>query len=70
MLSEPEWLTNPAAFRFKLQGAPGTYAMDVSTNLQQWTTVTNFLSPGGSVSFTDTTVGGAPRRFYRARAAP
>lgn len=70
VLSEPEWLTNPAAFRFKLQGAPGTYAIEVSTNLQQWTTVTNFLFPGGSVSFTDTAVGGAPRRFYRARAGP
>ena len=70
MLSEPEWLTNPAAFGFKLQGVPGTYAIEVSTNLQQWTKVTDFLSPGGSMSFTDTAVGVAPGRFYRARAAP
>jgi hypothetical protein len=70
LLSTPEWLANPVAFRFKLQGPPGNYAIEVSTNLQQWATMTNLLSPGGVVSFTDTTADGRSQRYYRARAVP
>jgi hypothetical protein len=69
-LSEPEWLSGPAAFRFKMDGSPRSYVIEVSTNFVQWTTLTNFLSPGGLVPITDTTVNGNPRRYYRARALP
>jgi hypothetical protein len=70
LLSTPEWLANPVAFRFKLQGPPGNYAIEVSTNLQQWATMTNLLSPGGLVPFTDTTADGRSQRYYRARGVP
>ena len=56
-----------AQFTFTLLGEAGrSYTIQASTNLVNWTVVTNFLSGSGTNQFTDATVANFNRRFYRA----
>ena len=43
-----------------------SYTIEASTNLVNWTAVTNFVSATGTNQFTDTTAPNFNRRFYRA----
>jgi|GEM_PF-2827796 len=53
-------------FAFKLELSAGaTGHIEYSTDLQHWTTWTNFESPNTTIQFNDPQAGG-PRRFYRA----
>ncbi|MCI0536078.1 MAG: SBBP repeat-containing protein [Verrucomicrobiales bacterium] len=64
------WLPE-GAFHFSLAGQVGvTYGIDVSTNLMDWTTVTNLASPSGLIEFSDLTTTTFPVRFYRAIWSP
>jgi hypothetical protein len=57
-------------FRFTLAGVPGgSLRIEASTNLVDWSALTNLVNPTGTVTFTDHAPG-ATRRFYRAVAAP
>jgi hypothetical protein len=50
-----------------LTGEPGrTNAIEVSTNLVDWTCQTNLFSPTGTVQWDDAPPAGSNRRFYRA----
>ena len=52
-----------------LTGEPGhTHAIEVSTNLVDWTRPTNLFNPTGTVQWSDTPPGDGNRRFYRALA--
>ena len=54
-------------FRFTLHGEAGrSYTLQASTNLMNWTALTNFVSATGTNQFTDATAANFPRRFYRA----
>ncbi|MBA4149357.1 MAG: family 10 glycosylhydrolase [Verrucomicrobia bacterium] len=56
------------SLRFVMEGEPGySYSIDVSTNLIQWTTLTNLLNESGSVEFIDPDSSNQARRFYRSR---
>ncbi len=69
----PPRLTNPhlgaQGFSFTLNGAPAqSYAIDVSTNLLNWSMVgAATTSAGGETLFTDTNQAPLGARFYRAR---
>jgi len=53
-------------FRFGLQGSPGSLCwIETSTNLPQWTFLTNITLGASPVMLTNAMVG--PRRFFRAR---
>src|SRR5439155_19613782 len=53
--------------RFSILSAPGqSYAIQASTDLIHWTTLTNCVSPTGTNQFIDATGTGSSRRFYRA----
>ena len=54
------------SFVFQGAGEPGAFAIDASTNLQNWTEVTNLFSTNGTFQFTDW-LSNAPARFFRAR---
>jgi hypothetical protein len=41
-----------------------TYAVQISTDLVNWTGVTNILNSTGVFDYTDAT-GGSPKKFYR-----
>jgi len=47
-----------------------TYAIQASTNLVTWTTLTNLLNSGGTFQFTDSDPPTFSQRFYRARWVP
>jgi hypothetical protein len=48
-------------------GANGqTFAMESSTNLAKWTALTNVTITNGTAQFTDPSVPGLGRRFYKA----
>ena len=52
-----------------LTGEPGhTNAIEVSTNLVDWTWHTNLFNPKGTVQWDDTPPAGSTRQFYRALA--
>ncbi len=54
------------AFRFGIQGTPGSPCrIESSTNLPQWSFLTNFTLTGTSAMLTNTMTG--PRRFFRVR---
>ena len=53
-----------------LQGAPGTYAIQWSSDRAQWTNLTTIVLGGSNQSYNDTTPGGSGRRFYRAVPMP
>jgi hypothetical protein len=58
------------AFQFGISGPPGAYTILDSTNLTVWSELGVTTNNLGSISFTDTTANGSPRKFYRVRAAP
>jgi len=66
-------LTNPQvnpdrSFRGVLQAQLNqSYIVEISTNLANWTTLTNFLATNVSMPFIDVTATNAHQRFYRAR---
>jgi len=70
ILSEPEFLPG-GVFQFKIQGSTNrSYFIEISTNVTDWTTLTNFLYTNGFMPFADPTSAGVTNRFYRARLAP
>lgn len=57
----------PAGLELSLAGpASGTYVIEASTNLTDWTAISTNSGVTGSVVFTDTTAASYSRRFYRA----
>ncbi len=59
-------LTN-GAFDMVLIGKAGTnYGFDVSTNLTDWSRLTNRISANGAIRLVDDTAANYPARFYRA----
>jgi hypothetical protein len=57
-------------FSFKVSGQSGPdYAIEISTNLKQWSNVFITNSPGLPFNWTDTNVA-APQRFYRVKPGP
>lgn len=58
----------PSGFAYTLQVESGrTYRIETSSNLTNWTEITNFVSAGTSVSFTNVIPPGATNLFFRAR---
>ncbi len=53
-------------FQFFVNGGALSYRIDVSTNLLDWTPLTNAQNVIGSIPVTDPLAAGNPRRFYRA----
>jgi hypothetical protein len=52
--------------RIEFSGSDGlAYAIQVSTDLVNWSTLTTSYPVGGVISFVDVPLPGAPRRFYR-----
>jgi len=55
------------SFGFNLQISPGLYGhIQYSTNLSNWTTLTNFVGTNTTIPIQDPTAGNEARRFYRA----
>jgi hypothetical protein len=68
-LLEMEVLGDGSA-KMKLSGNTNrSYAVEVSSNLMNWTTLTNLFYTNGLMPFIDATTAGANQRFYRARLA-
>jgi hypothetical protein len=62
--------TGNRVFAFTLSGTAGLpYAIEVSTNLQQWTLLALVTNTTGLVDFVDAASSQYPLRFYRARFA-
>lgn len=58
----------PGGFTYSLQVESGkTYRIETSGNLTNWTEITNFVSAGTAVTFTNTIPPGASNLFFRAR---
>jgi hypothetical protein len=58
-------------FLLRAFGEPGCkYAVEVSTNLQQWTAIKTNTATDGSFDFLDSGSVGRSQRFYRARLVP
>ena len=58
----------PGGFAYTLQTESGRpYRIETSSNLVHWTEITNFVSAGTSVSFTNPIAVGATNLFFRAR---
>jgi hypothetical protein len=54
-----------------INGATGPdYLVQASTNLMNWSNVTNFVSPVLPFTWTDTNAASLPRQFYRVRLGP
>ena len=51
-----------------VEGAPGTYLLQASTNLVDWSTISSNTTPSNTISFTDTNSLNFESRFYRALA--
>ena len=67
VLSQPR-LLSAGEFQFLLTGeSNGTYAVQFSADLTNWTTFTNVSQSTGAVTVTDPDAVGQSRRFYRAR---
>jgi hypothetical protein len=72
-LTDQAVLREPAAlaeggFRLVIEGTPNlTYAIEISSDLQSWDTLTTRECTDGWLIFTDLTVTNGPQRFYRAR---
>jgi len=59
------------AFLLSLSGSSNTTCrIDASTNLVNWTTLTNIPDTTGGIQFTDLSATNFPRRFYRALQSP
>ena len=50
-----------------LAGRPGTYAIEGSTDLANWGSLTNVSVTGSSQEYTNNSLSTVSRRFYRAR---
>ncbi|HMJ89364.1 MAG TPA: hypothetical protein VK530_06090, partial [Candidatus Acidoferrum sp.] len=55
------------AFQIVVEGLDGTYAIEVSANLVDWTLLQTIVNSTGSIQFSDPDANGSPNRFYRAR---
>lgn len=61
------YATGPDGFAYTLQVESGrTYRIETSGNLTNWTEITNFVSAGTSVSFTNVMPAGVSKLFFRA----
>ncbi|HOX55590.1 MAG TPA: immunoglobulin domain-containing protein [Candidatus Paceibacterota bacterium] len=56
--------------RFVLSGEPGSYEIETSANLSQWSTFTNLTIVTDTIEFTGDSSTNAPQRFYRAKSGP
>ena len=57
-----------AGFQFTLNGIAGqSYAIDVSSNLVNWTPLFTNVAPANVFSVTDLTTSGSAQRYYRSR---
>ena len=66
---DTERMTTNGAFDMILIGKAGTnYGFDVSTNLTDWSRLTNRASANGAIHLVDDTATNYPSRFYRATA--
>ena len=69
-LAAPGFTTN-GEFQLAVYGEAGqTYALQVSTNLVNWQTVTNFVGSDSPFYFSDPAATNYSRRFYRAQMEP
>ncbi|MEK7677240.1 MAG: SUMF1/EgtB/PvdO family nonheme iron enzyme [Verrucomicrobiota bacterium] len=69
-LASSRWLSG-GRFQFAFEGkAALNHIIAVSTNLVDWTALTNLLSVGGLLSVVDSEAARYPRRFYRVGSAP
>jgi lysophospholipase L1-like esterase len=71
----PVWVDAVAlpdgSVRFSLSATPDlTYRLDASTNLVDWTALTNLASPSGAIQFIDLNATNFSQRFYRAVLTP
>jgi len=71
LFTEPRRLSD-GTFQTVLQGLSNQqpYVVEISTNLVNWTVLTNFTATNQSVPFVDATAIEASKRFYRARSGP
>jgi len=70
VLQDVEWLGN-GSVRLKLSGVPDrNHAIEISSNLTNWTTLNTIFYTNSLMPFEDATVGGTTHRFYRARLLP
>jgi hypothetical protein len=64
LLNGPALLTNPPMIR--IAAPPGRfYALQTSTNLSQWTTISNYFGLDCTTIVADPTTNLTSRRFYR-----
>jgi len=56
-----------SVFNFGFDARRGNCAVEASTNLINWVTLTNVFAPSGRVNITDPASGSLPHRFYRVR---
>ena len=63
-------LTLDRRVQFQLSGDPADYIVESSSNLLNWTTVTNITLSTGSAYLIDPAATNLPLRFYRSRLAP
>jgi len=59
--------TASGSMTFNFSSAGGSYAVEASTNLLNWVTLTNVVGASGSVYISDPQGSSFPQRFYRAR---
>ncbi len=52
--------------RLRISSDPGMVAIQWSSNLMHWETLTNLAHPGGTIEFANPVAIGTPQRFYRA----
>ena len=57
-------------FQLDLEADPAQYAIEASTNMTTWISLTNVANTNGTVQFTDGNSTNLPHRFYRARRLP
>lgn len=60
--------TSPGRYQLRLTGSPGQrYAIEASSSMDNWTTLTNILNVGETLPIDDSVAGQIRQRFYRAR---
>ena len=62
-------LLSGGQIQLQVNGYPGQYAIEGSTNLADWATLTNFSSTGSSFQYVDPETGQS-QRYYRVRRIP
>ena len=69
-LSQARWLGS-GKFAFRVSGvAPQGFAIQASTNLTSWTSLTTNILSGGQFDYTNSTTGNFPQRAFRAVTPP